>query len=142
VRPASRTSLRPLAQAVPNPLDHERESLIAERLQQIVERMLLERLERVLVVGGDEDDQRRRVAVEMSDDVEPVHFRHLHVEKQHIGLLRVDDVDGLRAGRARGRDNEIGFARDEQFERLPRKRLVVDNDRAPGAGRCVGHACT
>ena len=63
------------------------EAVAAERLQQVVERVHLEGLERVLVVGGDEDHQSacaRRRPARMTP--KPSHGRHLHVEEDEVGL--------------------------------------------------------
>ena len=60
------------------------EPLGAERLQQVVDRVHLERAQRVLVVGGDEDD--RQVAPEQLEHLEAVELRHLHVEQHQVRL--------------------------------------------------------
>ena len=53
-------------------------------LQQIVERRQLERIDRVLIVGGAEDHRRPRPA-ERSRDIESACPRHLDVEQDQIG---------------------------------------------------------
>ena len=45
--------------APPRPLDRDLEARLIDRLQQVVDRVDLERLDRVLIVRGDEDDVRR-----------------------------------------------------------------------------------
>ena len=63
-----------------------------DRLQQVVDRVDLERFDRVLIVRGHEDDVRSRgAAVEHPPrDLEARESRHLHVEKHQVGLQAVD----------------------------------------------------
>ena len=66
------------------------EALAVERLQQVVERVHVERPQRVAVVGGDEHDERHLVGADGVDHVEAVRARHLHVEEHQVGLQRHD----------------------------------------------------
>ena len=56
--------------------------LLAERLQQVVHRVHLERAQRVLVVGGRED--HRHLTADQLQHLEAVQLRHLHVEEHQI----------------------------------------------------------
>ena len=73
------------------------EALAVERLEQVVERADLERLERVLIVRGDEDDERHPLAADRLDDLEAVHLRHLDVEEHEVRRVIVDRGDGFLA---------------------------------------------
>ena len=62
-----------------------------DRLQQVVDRVDLERLDGVLIVRGDEDDLRRRVVAEHPPrDLEAGEPRHLDVQEHDVGLQLVD----------------------------------------------------
>ena len=61
------------------------EALAVERLEQVVDRVHVERAQRVAVVGGDEDDERHLVGADRVDHVEAVGAGHLHVEEHQVG---------------------------------------------------------
>jgi hypothetical protein len=77
-------------QALARALQRAQEPRPVERLQQVVERMDLEGAQRVLVVGGREDDHRQALRRERADDAEAVHDRNLHVEEDQLGLEPLD----------------------------------------------------
>lgn len=58
------------------------EAFVVEWLDQVVERGQVERLQRMLIVRGDEDRRRHCVGTDRSRDLEARFARHLHVEKQ------------------------------------------------------------
>jgi len=62
-------------------------------LQQVVERLGLERLQRKLVIRGYKDDQRHALDTDSAQHFEAVHFRHLHVEKDQIGFVFLNGGD-------------------------------------------------
>ena len=66
------------------PLDRAREPIGLDRLEDVVERLLLERGDRELVERGDEDDPRR--ALDALRDVEAGQAGHLDVEEGDVGL--------------------------------------------------------
>ena len=66
------------------------EPLVGERLQQVVERPRFERLERVDVVGGHEDDVRDQARPQLLQHVESGALRHLDVEKHQVGLHAIN----------------------------------------------------
>ena len=56
--------------------------------QQIVDRLHLERLQRMLLVGGNEDDARRIVhAQQMPRGFQAIHAGHVDVEEQDVGAV-------------------------------------------------------
>ena len=82
----------PAAPACPSRLDHPAdrlgESLGPHRLEQVVGGAQVERVDRVLVVGGDEHDLRRRPeAGQHPGDVEAVQPRHPDVEEERVDRL-------------------------------------------------------
>ena len=61
--------------------------------------MHLKSLQSVLVVCGGEDNTgqfERRRAAQSGDDIEAVHARHANIEQQHIGLGKLNQVDGFQ----------------------------------------------
>src|SRR6516162_8884060 len=52
------------------------------RLEQVVDRVGLESLERVLIISGSENNPRLRR--QLCEQLEAVHLRHLDVKKQHV----------------------------------------------------------
>ena len=99
------------------------EALAVERLQQVVERPHLERLQRVLIVGGDEDDERHLVGADRLDHLEAVHLRHLHVEEHEVRRVVVNSGDGLFA---------VARLRD-QFESGSCESRLASRSRASGS---------
>src|SRR5437763_7810726 len=61
-----------------------RKSHAAEGLQQVIERVNLERAHRVFVVRRDEDHGWYVAGLESPHHLEPVHFRHLDIEKDEV----------------------------------------------------------
>jgi hypothetical protein len=59
--------------------------------------MKLERSNGILFVGCRKDNLRQALNPDRLKDSEPVHLRHLHVEKNNIGVLLPDHSDGLFA---------------------------------------------
>ena len=86
------------------------EPLRAERLQQVVDGVHLERPQRVLVVRGDED-RPALVAPEQLEHLEAVQLRHLHVEQHQVGRQLGHRLDRLEAVAALGHDLDVRHAR-------------------------------
>ena len=106
------------------------EALAVERLQQVVERVDVERAQRVVIEGGDEDDERHARRADRLDDVEAGGAGHLHVEEHQVRLQPADGIDRLGAGRALGDDFEPVFRREQRAQPLARERLVVGDEDA------------
>ncbi len=123
---------------VANFLDGLRDALAVEGLEQIIDRVHFERLHRVLVVGGGEDDLRQRnLAVhQLLDDAEAVEARHLHVEEDEVGRELLDEVDRLDAVLALRDDIDVELAQEIR-KLVARKLLVVNDDR----GQCHLLSC-
>jgi hypothetical protein len=80
-------------------LNRERDALLVEGLQQIIHRIDLERLHRILVKSSCEDDlgQGDLLVQQLLDDPEAVESGHLHIEKYEIGAVLLDQADRLEA---------------------------------------------
>ena len=102
------------------------EALGAERLQQVVDRVHLERADGVAVVGGDENDGD--VAADELEHVEPVELRHLDVEHQQIGLQLGRCFHRLESVRALGDDLDVGVVGQPLAKNPARERFVIDDD--------------
>ena len=83
----------------------------------------------MLIVGGDEDDERHPLAADRLDDLEAVHLRHLHVEEHELRRVILDRRDGLLAVAALPHDFDVGLAREQRGQALTRERLIVDDER-------------
>ena len=59
---------------------------------------------------------------------------HLHIEKNQIGMVLVDEVDGLDAVRALGNDIHVADRIEQVLELVAGQLFVVDNERRDGHG--------
>jgi hypothetical protein len=117
-------------------LDGAREPVRVERLEEVVDRLPVEGVERVLVVGGDEHPQRRVAAVGrgLGRDLQAAASRHPDVEERDVRALAPDRLERRVAVGARGDHLERGPGVGERGrERIAQQRLVVGEDRAHGA---------
>ena len=116
-------------QLLPGLLHRLRDPLLVERLQQVVNRVHLERLHRILVVGGGEHDLRQRhfLVDQLLDGAEAVESGHLHVKEDEFRRELLDQVHGFHAVLALRHDVHIEIA--QQIGKLvARKLLVIHND--------------
>ena len=104
------------------------QTLRAERLQQVVDRVHLECAQRVLVVRGDED--HRHVAADQLQHLEPIQLRHLHVEEQQVGRELRHRLHRLEAVGALRHDLDVRFGGEELAEHRAGQRLVVHDGNA------------
>jgi hypothetical protein len=58
---------------------------LTNRLKQIVDRVQFERLDRKVLERSDEGDQRQRLGGHATHDIESAEFRHLEIQKRHVG---------------------------------------------------------
>ena len=103
------------------------ETIAAERLEQVIERVHFERAQRVLVVGGDEDDRRHPLGADRVDHAEAVDAGHLDVEEDEVRRLVLDGRDRLRAVAALADDFDVLFLLQQRQHALARDRLVVND---------------
>ena len=102
--------------------------LPAHRLEQVVERVHLERPHGVLLVGRDEDDSRCVRRRERPRHVEAVHAGHLHIEQDEIGTMVRDGRDGPLAAVGLRDHLDQGVLAEEAEQLAPRRSLVVDDE--------------
>ena len=119
-------------EAPAQPLHRLVEAPLLDGLQQVVDRVHLERLDGVLVVGGDEDHprRRRRVLEQQVRHFEAGEPRHLDVEKRDVGLDGADDLEGADAVVGLADDGDVLDLTEEEAQFLAGGLLVVGDHRA------------
>ena len=126
---------RPVA-AVDHPAYRLGEPLGAHRLEHVVDGVQVERLDRVLLVGGHEHDRRRRPeAGQHLGQLEPGQAGHLDVEEDRVDLGSCEDPQRL-GRRVAGEHVADPRRRAEQEGQLVERRPLVVDDQHPQAGRC------
>ena len=130
-----RLCLQPLAQAPAG----ERDALRLHGLEQVIDRAMVEGIDGILVVGGDEDQMR--LSGERLCSLDTVHLGHVDIEKDDIRFEAVHHDDRLAA--------IAGLTHDLQFgprflqaagNLLAHQAFIIDDD---GGGDGFGvHAIT
>ena len=123
-------------------LDHPpyglREPLGAHGLEHVVDRAQVEGLDGVRLVGGDEDDRRRRPEpAEHVGELEPGEARHLHVEEDAVDVALAQHAQPL-GGRVAGDDRGHPRVAGEQVLQLVEGRPLVVDDQHAEAVHAVG----
>jgi hypothetical protein len=103
-------------------------TLAAERLEQVVDRVHLERAQGELVVGGGEDIVR--FGAGQFDHLEAIELGHLDVEEHQFRLQLADGLDGLEAIRAFADDLDVGM-RCQVLAQQPARQVFVVHDQYP-----------
>src|SRR5687767_7145381 len=104
--------------------------------------MNLECLDGKPIVCRDEDHLRHRGGADLPHHIEPVHLRHLHIEKDHVGPLTEYERHRLVTV-SRFEDGDcIGLALEQRPQARARQRLVV-HDQGAQPGSLLGgfHRC-
>ncbi len=103
-----------------------------ERLEQVIDGVHVEGADRVLVVGGGEDDERQVIEAAMVDEVledgEAVEARHLDVEEDDVGLVLFDELDGFNAVGAFGEDFDVADGLEQVLQLFAGQLLIVDDE--------------
>jgi len=97
----------------------------AHRLHQVVERVELECLDGVPVMGGDENDRGRALQrAKMARQLDAAHARHLDIKQQHLRRAPGEMLDDLQpVGRfAHDRRGDFAAGVGEQFPSAARGR--------------------
>ena len=104
-----------------------------DRLQDIVDRIQIERLDREALVRGDEDDRGRGGRLgEPPGYLDPVEPGHRQVQQNEVGRLLSDNRQRGLAMVGRADDFDPLYPAAKRFQSLDRERLVVDQDNAQG----------
>jgi hypothetical protein len=100
-------------------------TLRGPRLQQVIQRMRLERAQGELVVGGDEDHRGHVTHADRPQHVEAVDLGHLDVQKEQVRRRLFDGLDRFPAVRAFGNDLHALCFHQQAAYAPARQRLVV-----------------
>jgi hypothetical protein len=108
-------------------VDARAKPVTIERLQQVVERLDLERAHRVLGIRGGEYDQRRVHLAQRVDDVETAASAELDIEVQDVRLRGLYGRDPGLHRRGFRDDAKVGLLAEEPLELRACRRLVLDD---------------
>src|SRR6266480_493877 len=132
-----------------HPRERRGEARIVDGFEQVVDRTRFERLDGVLVVGGDEHHHRQRLLRQVRQHFEPRHAGHLDIQEHQVRLVLLDGRERLTAAGALREDLEIGRRAQAQLDPAARQPLVIDDEgadfhacapRAAPAGTACGFA--
>ena len=109
---------------------HLQHALFLKGLQKVIERAHLKGLDRVLVKGRGKDDARQRNLLfhQLLDDAKAVQSRHLHVQKDQVGRVFLDQGNGLDAVLALSNDLHVVEVAQKVAELLTGKLFIVHDD--------------
>ena len=107
---------------------------IANPARQVVDRGDLECANRVLIVGGHEDERRHVLRADRLHDPEAVHAGHLDVEQHQVRFLVANQRDRLAAVARLGHGLDLRLTAEQQLQPVARERLVVDHHGADHDG--------
>ena len=119
----------PLPHPLLRPLERLEETIVGKRLQNVVDRLYVERTRRVLAERGDEYDNRsgRRRGFR---HVETGCARHLDIQERDIDALATQRL--ARGLRVRAFDDRVhfGVALQQPRDHRPRQRLILGDEHA------------
>ena len=122
----------PFGKPLANPVHGRREPVLIDRLHQIVDRLRVEGAERMFAERSDENEQRKLDVHQALDHREAVEPRHLDVEEDEVGLVRLDLPDRLAPVGGCGDDLDVFMRLQSQLQALGRKWLVIDQNGPDG----------
>ncbi len=115
----------------PDAIDRRFQPARFDRLEQIVDGVHLECLDRVLVVGRHEDDLGVAASAEQTPgDFETGQPGHLHVEHHQVRRFLLDHAEGFEAVRGLRHDFDRAYLSQEKAQFFTRQLLVV-HDNSP-----------
>ncbi len=98
--------------------------------------MRIKGAQRELIECGDEDHRGHLLHVQNFEHSKTVQFRHLHIQKDQIGTLRLDGGHGFPAVGTLPHHLDVVFTPEQRANPLPCQGLIVD-DQCPD----LSHAC-
>ncbi len=121
-------------EALPGPLDGQLQAGHVDRLEEVVHRIDLERLDRMLVVGGDEDHAGRLGEREhAARNLEAGQAGHLDVEEHEVRIDTIEGGERLESIAGLCHDFNLAELSELVTQLLPGELLVVDDDGAQRA---------
>src|SRR6185369_12718314 len=103
------------------------EPFVIERLEQVVEGVHLEGAHGILIVGGDKDDVRSRFALERLQHFKAAQLGHLYVQKDKVGLQRLDRVYCFTTIRTLSDNLDLRIISQHLANHLASERFIVDD---------------
>ncbi len=98
-----------------------------ERLQQVVDGVDAKGIERVLLVGRQENHGRHPLRSDLFDDLEAGEARHAHVEEHEVRRELANCPYGFKTIGTHRDDVDVGFRTQVKRDALASKRFVVDD---------------
>src|SRR3954447_11985225 len=108
--------------------------LMIEWFQQVIERMRVESLNRVLIVSGRKDNDWHCVGRNRLKHTKSVHIGKLNIKQQKVGLVLFQGGYGGSAGFALSNDLDVIFAAEQDLEFIARRAFVIHDDGAQRGG--------
>ncbi len=129
---------------VHDPVKRTAQSEFGDRLQEVVGRLQLERLQRVLIEGRHEHDgQIRSALADQRQRLEPRQPGHPNIEEDDVVLAPTYRRDRLARSLGKVRGSDPGDPTEQMLQLGPRRRLVVHDENAkarPHHGRAPAQA--
>ncbi len=119
------------------PRQRPEKTRVIERLEQVIERFHLERLDCIFVVSRHENHRGRCIAAEALQNVEAIASRHLHVEEEKARFALPHSLDRLRARAALAHNRDLGIARKQRRNVRARQRLVIHDQSCESKSRPI-----
>lgn len=109
---------------------------LVEGLEDVIDGVHVKSLDSVMVKSGGEDDVRdfEFSFDELLEDAEAVETGHLDVEEDEIGIVLLDEVDGVEAVFALGEKIDFGEGFEEEGKFVAGRLFVVDDYGVDGHG--------
>src|SRR6185369_786101 len=103
------------------------ETLVVEGLQQVVEGVNVESLQSILIERRDKDDCLNLLRSHVCKHVEPIHLRHLNVEKDQVRRKVLNRFNCLTAITTLFEYFDLRISLEQHTKIAPRERFVIDN---------------
>src|SRR5436190_4149747 len=91
--------------------------------------MKLEGADRIMFIRRGKHDFRQLLETDCFNYCETIHLRHLHIEEDDVGTLRLDHSDSIPAITAFAHDLDLAIVLQHSTNELSRQRLVVCDQR-------------
>ncbi len=101
-----------------------------QRLEQVIQRMLLEGAQRVLIERGDKYDMGQRLRIQHAHQLQTADARHLDIQKQHIGFQPMDGGQRLQGMGALAQHLDATGGLQQQTQLLAGQGFIIDDERS------------
>ena len=115
--------------------DRAFEPVSGDRLEDIIDRIAIERLDREMIMRGHEDHHRRLFLFsQLARHAEPIDLGHGHIEQHQIGFELFSQPERSGAVTCGADHLHTGDFGADHLHPLDRQRFVIDDERAQGGG--------